>query len=92
MDVAIRGARDSDLAAIQRLNYGIFEHERQFGNTYDPTWTYGDAGTTYLRERLGNEDSIVLVAEVDRTVVGYALTHVASYPYRSVNPIAESRT
>lgn len=89
MNVSIRKARPGDLTAISALNKMLFEYETIFNDEYNLQWTYSDSGQKYFKKRLESNSSIIFVAEVKATIVGYILAYINSYPFRSVNPIAE---
>lgn len=89
MNISIRKASKEDLDIILELNKNLFSYETQFNREYNQEWTYSDIGKSYFQKRIENDASIVLLAEVDKKVVGYLVAFIDSYPFRSVNPIAE---
>ena len=89
MEVFIRQAKFSDLEEILRLNKALFDYEEIFNSEYDLNWTYSDVGRKYFKERLENKSSVILIAELDKKIVGYMLAFINNYPFRSKNPIAE---
>lgn len=87
-NVLIRKVTIDDLEVIQQLNKLLFEYERRFGDTFNLGWPYSEDGINYFKERI-NKDGLVLVAEVDKKLVGYICGTILNLSYRSVNPIAE---
>lgn len=85
----IRKARSGDLAEILRLNFKLFEFERQFGDTYNLEWTYSEKGRKYFEDRLKQKDAVCLVAEEDGQVIGYLVAFTDTFSFRSRNPICE---
>lgn len=71
MDVEIRNATTADLAEISRLNLALFEFESVWLPTLNRDWTNSFDGQSYLRYRLTDKKSLVLVALVNKRVVGY---------------------
>ena len=85
----IRTTTINDLESILNLNRQLFEFEQQFTNTYNPDWTYSDKGRDYFKKRLGQDNAICLVAETNQEIIGYLVSFIDTYSYRSTNPICE---
>lgn len=89
--LAIRRGAPSDMAAVQRLNYALFEYENSLGlyaDSFNLDWTYGEAGAKYFQDRLGEmTPGVVLVAETHTSenpeVVGYLAANISRPAYRS---------
>ncbi len=87
MKTVTRNANRVDLERVLKLNKRLFEYERKFDRTYNLNWTYSPRGRTYFAGRL--ENGIIIVAEVNKSVIGYLCAFIDNYSFRSTNPIAE---
>lgn len=87
--IKIRKATLEDLESISAFSKKLFEHETRFNKEFNQEWTYSETGQEYFKGRLKSDKSIVLVAEVDSKVVGYAITHMENFAFRNRNPLAE---
>lgn len=83
----IRKAKREDFERLLELNQKLFLYEKQFGNTYDEEWPYSEKGRVYFASRI--ENGIVLVAEINKRIVGYVCSYIDSYSFRLINPVAE---
>jgi len=84
----IRKATETDLEKILELNKNLFVFEAKFTDKYNQDWTFSEIGKNYFKERLNNENCILLVAE-ENQVIGYSLTFIKSAPFWKINPVAE---
>lgn len=87
--MVVRTASTNDLEGILSLNKSLFDYETKFSSEYNLDWTYSDVGRRYFKSRLEGASSIVAVAVIDKKIVGYVLSFIATYPFRAENPIAE---
>lgn len=86
MEVSIRRAEQKDFDDVVRLNKALFDFEAQFNHAFDVNWPYAPAGQMYFKKRFAEEDAFIYVAEHEGNVVGYIISFLTSYAYRSVNP------
>ena len=73
----VKTAELSDLEAIVELNHGLFQED---AGTYDPSMNLNwarEKGTEYFSRHIAADASFVVVAELDDTIVGYLVGHVA---------------
>ena len=85
----IRKAESKDFEKILMLNKKLFEFEKQFSDAYNLEWTCSERGRKYFEERLKHAMAECWVAEDDNRVVGYLVSFINTYSYRSTNPICE---
>lgn len=85
----IRKATIKDLKKIQKLNYKLFQFEKEFSKSYDFDWPYSKDGTKYFKKRLTKDNGIVLVAQENNKIIGYICGYVTSLSYRKPAQIAE---
>lgn len=77
-----------DLETILSLNHELFKFETRFSMTYNLDWTHSDRGKEVFLRRLASEEGIVLIAKDKDKAIGYICGYVASFSFRSINPIA----
>lgn len=89
MNVLIRRATIEDLYAIQSLSFALFEYEKTYTNEYDLAWSHSADGKKYFTKRLKSRSMFILLAQVDKQIVGYVAVCIARISERFYNPIAE---
>ncbi len=77
----IRQSREDELAALLDFHRALDEHVTAANPRL---WRAPPVTVNYYRERLGNEDHRVLVADDGERLVGYAVGRVAVRPARPV--------
>ena len=90
-DIQIIPASLQHLKEIQKLNKMLFEKEyREYDKRLNLEWTFGEVGTAYYKKRISEKDGCVIVALVDKKIVGYLCGGIAkSYAYRKLPKVAE---
>jgi len=91
MQLAVRKATQKDIKDIQLLNLKLFKKEhKQYDSTLNLEWTFGIHGTKYFKQRINSNNSLVLIASINKTIVGYLIANIRKVPpYRNINNIAE---
>ena len=84
----IRKALLVDLENILKLSGELFEYEKQFTPYFNKNWTRSDHGRKFFEKRLSEQDSICLIAEEKRKILGYMITHIVNFPFRKPSKIA----
>ena len=89
-DLIVRKAKNNELETIQKLNYQLFLHEKEFDSFLNMKWPFEKAGEDYFRKRIDGKGGVCLVAEVNGEIVGYLAGGLAkTYSYRTIKKIAE---
>lgn len=84
----IRKASLKDLEQIKKLNQELFYHDYNFDNTLDLKWP--DKNKEYYKKRITDKNSIALVAENEKNIVGYLFGAITeAQEYRNIKKIAE---
>lgn len=84
----IRKAVIEDLKKIIELNRELFHYDLNFDKTLDTKWP--DKNKEYFKERITGKNSIALVAEDGKKIIGYLLGAIRKAEgYRSIKKIAE---
>ncbi len=91
MNVHIRRGTIADLHAIQALSQELFEFELAYTDQYNLSWSFASAGKKFFTKRLRRNSRVqmILVAETDGKIVGYAAMWIGNIAERASNPIAE---
>lgn len=71
MNVVIRKARESELAAIQELNHQLFISDAVSDPTLNINWPYEAEGIDYFKRMIAGINGVCLVAEIDGQLIGY---------------------
>jgi ribosomal protein S18 acetylase RimI-like enzyme len=79
----VRRAEAKDIQEILKLNKKLFDFEQAFGKQYNMDWTYSQVGKTYFDKRISDKNGICLVAEEEKKIIGYLMSYVGKYPYRT---------
>lgn len=87
----IRAAKEDELKIIQELNHQLFLHDDQFANQFlNMDWSFEKVGEDYFRKRIGGEEGVCLVAEVNGKIAGYLAGGIMQpYSYRTVKKMSE---
>ena len=84
----IRKASLKDLEEIKKLNQELFYHDLNFDNTLDVKWP--DKNKNYYKKRITNKDSLALVVESEKKIIGYLFGAITdAQNYRTIKKIAE---
>ena len=89
MAITIRRASIEDLTSICNLSQLLFDHERQFTDEYNMSWSHAKEGKEFFTKRLKSRRSFILLAQDGNKLVGYILISLGKFAWRAFNPIAE---
>jgi len=88
MTIKIRKATLKDLEEIKKLNQELFNYDFKFDKTLDLEWP--SKNKDYYKKRITGKDSITLIAEDEKKIVGYLIgVIVEGEGYRNIKKIAE---
>lgn len=89
--INIRIATILDLNTIQELNRELcLKENKEYDSSINPDYPITEAGHEYFKSRIGNPDSLALIAEEEGFIVGYFIgSLVEPEDYRILNKLAE---
>lgn len=70
-NIIFREANLNDLKALCICGKALLQYEHKFDETIDIYWLEEKEGGGFLRERIKDENGIVLLAESDAKIIGY---------------------
>ncbi|HUD20246.1 MAG TPA: GNAT family N-acetyltransferase [Patescibacteria group bacterium] len=87
--ITIRRAMIDDLASICALSQLLFEHDGQFTEEFNMSWSRSKEGQEFFTKQLKSRKSFILLAQDGNKSVGYTHVTLDKFAWRAFNPIAE---
>lgn len=87
--ISIRRATMQDLPAISNLSQQLFDHDGQFTDEFNMSWSRAKEGKEFIVKHVKSKKSTILLAEDGTKPIGYILMSIETVSWRKFNPVAD---